>query len=115
MSLTSRIPLRSREWERKLKLMSLNILHLSLLSTLEMNKLGMPKEPPNAEMDLTDGELKGQEMDLTVKQDSEEFLAESNFVTSGALYSFYGSKILINSRLDVNKGKVNSLLKIQLR
>lgn len=56
--------------------------------TYEETQEGMPEEPPNAEMDLTNGELKGQEMDLIVKRASEEFLADSNFVTSGAFIQF---------------------------
>lgn len=68
--------------------MAEQLLQLGSLSeisyTYEETQEEMPEEPPNAKMDLTDGELKGQEMDLTIKQASEEFLADSNFVTSGA-------------------------------
>lgn len=48
----------------------------------------MLEEPPSAEMNLIDGKLKGKELDLTIKQSSEELLADSNFVTIGAFMQF---------------------------
>lgn len=39
-------------------------------------------------MDVTDGELQGKELDITVKKASEEFLADNNFVTSRAFMQF---------------------------
>lgn len=35
--------------------------------TYEETQEGMPEEPPSPEMNLTDGELKGKELDLTLK------------------------------------------------
>lgn len=48
----------------------------------------MPEEPSSAKMNLTADEFKGKELDLVVKQDNEEFLADSNFVTTGAFMQF---------------------------
>lgn len=44
----------------------------------------MPEEPPSAEMNLIESEFKGKELDPTITQASDEFLADSNFVTTGA-------------------------------
>lgn len=53
---------------------------------------GMPEEPKDAEMDITTNEFKGQELDLSIKQANEEFLVDSNFVTSGAFMQFMWKK-----------------------
>lgn len=46
------------------------------------------KEPLNAEMNITTNEFKGQELDPDIKQASEDFLADSNFVTSRDFMQF---------------------------
>lgn len=56
--------------------------------TYEETREGMPEEPPSAEMNLIEGELKGKELDATIKQASEEFLVDSNFFTIGAFMQF---------------------------
>lgn len=55
--------------------------------TYEETQGGIPKEPSSVEMNLTEDEFKGKQLNLVVKQASDEFLADSNFFT-GAFMQF---------------------------
>lgn len=57
--------------------------------TYEEIQEGMPEEPPSVEMDLIAEEFKGKELDPIIKQASEEFLADNNFVTTGSFMQFF--------------------------